>query len=1378
MSYLQGPFSYQRFYNTAVVLFTICVCFVFGLSANAQDDLNVHGVVSNAMTSSKLADVKVTVLKNGSSHNTFTTRANGKYEFYLDCNASYELVFEKSGYVKRSLLIDARNVPEEIVGPGIIMPTDMSMYEITEAMKNEDLSVFNQPIGKASYNAAEGDLVWDFSYTNKVKTEINNFMRDIEKRQKELDKENAAAEKAAAQQEAKFNQFVKDGDAAVKRTKYEDAIINYNAALGIKPDAADVKAKRDEAQAKHDAIKAQEQLDASYSAALDAGDSFMRAEEFQKAIDKYNEALKLKPNEKYPKDQIASATKTLEEKLANRKKQDEFNDLMTEGENLVSDKKYEPALQKYQAAQKIFPDNKEVAKRIAAVNQTIADREAQAAKQKQYDDLIAAADKKFKAEDYEAALKDYQSAGAVLPDETYPKERIQATQEKITAIANAAKQKQDFDKLVSDGDKALAASNHQLAIDKYQEALTIFSDDQKVKAKLEDVKGILAEKEAAAKKRLQYESLIQEADGLYNKDELAAAKSKYQEARNLFSEENYPLDQIAKIDKKLKDLADSQQAQEQYDAAMAAGKSALNNQNFNDAIAQFETALEIFKGDKEATSALENAKTLLKEQTALLEKQQAYESKIASADTKMAQEQYEQARKEYQEAQKIKPDENYPQSQIDLIDATLAQNAEEAAKLKQVNTLVAEGDALVEKKSFESAIVKYNEALALLPSRSDIQPKIDNAMSKMLAFEEAAGIDASYAAAVQQADKAFDKEDWAQAKSMYEEALKIKAEESHPKNRLKAIEQKIAESEAAARLADAQREKAQFDEHIAKGDKSFNQKNFSEAIAHYENALAINPSSEKVHEKIAEANQALNALDAKREKDNEFDRFIKHADELFAEKSYEMAKLKYTDALELKPDAKHPASRISEIDILLEKDRLAALVNEAEALQKQYNEAVKLGDNHVVKENYDDAIAAYQAALELKPDENYPKRQIERAQHLKDAKEEAALAAKARAEATQSTSEKKSKRPEELSRVNTSSEDQAEQFMRDAREAQESEKHERIKQLKEQEAQNVEMRELSSADRRQDEANRIQELKNQSNSQFAEAEAASNERIKNSENYKNAIYQSEEIRSQTQSVLIRENFATIKSDAENRKEWFNEREQRHEKEIERQVNFKNEQLELMREWTFADEEKRASMNAQIQEMAALRYSENKRAEEIRNENTAQLQKIIDDVYEQRIQLNAEELERLKKWAAETAEFETNLAAVQSSKGDAKVKSGVKSINTEKQNYENALKEAELMADKRRAESAEELKNLRSHAPKEYDEYFRSYLAENYPAGVSEESSTLGNKVIITRIVVKGNKGDEYKKVLDIAGNYYFKNGQSISETTWNRETINAYHKKD
>ena len=1479
---------------------------------SAQDDLNVHGVVSNAMTSTKIPDVKVTVKKSGATHNSFTTRANGKYEFYLDCNASYEFVFEKSGFVTRSIVIDAQNIPESVIGAGIIMPTDMSMYEITEAMQNEDLSVFNQPIGKAKFDASQGDLVWDFAYTNKIKNEINTFMRDVEKRQKELDKEASAADKTAAANEAKFIQLVKDGDAAIKKDKFQDAVLNFKAALEIKPEDQPVKGKLADAEAKYNTQKDNQQLDADYSAALDAGDGFMRTEEFQKAIDKYKEALELKSGEKYPTDQMALATKTMEDRLANRAKQEEFDALMSEGEKLFTDKKYEESLAKYTAAQKVIADNKEVAKRIIDVKAALANKDALAAQQAKYDGLIASADKSFTGEKYEAALTDYKAASALLPDETYPVERIAAAEEKIAALANAAKQKQAFDKLVGEGDKAVTATKYQVAIDKYTEALTLIPDEPTVKAKLEEANSILAENQAATEKQATYDALIIEADGLYKKEELASAKSKYEEARKLIPEPTYPLDQITKIDNRLKELAASEKAQESYDNAMAAGNAAVEGSKFAEGISQFEAALGLFPKDVKATSALENAKALQKEQAANQQMQAAYEEKLTSADAKMANEAFAEARSEYLAAQKIKPEETYPQTQIDLIDATVSQRTADAAKAaeqdaleadyqgfinagdkalgkedyaeaisryqdalgvksgdpiaqtklddakaaqkakqqaseindqyadwikrgdnklseealqdamaayrealdlksdekypkdqiklieeriaakaiaeadadakaknEKVNALILQGDNLVKDKAFENGIVKYNEALALLPNRADIQPKIDAAMSKMLSFQEAAGLDEAYDSAIEEADKQFKNKSWQRAISSYEQASQIKSEEKYPKDQIKVIDTKMAEEEAAADAENQKRIQSEFDGFIADGDKSFKKKKYEDALAQYEDALTLIPTSELALSKIGEVNELLGAMDEERAIQNKYNKYISEGDALFAEASYEMARLKFLDAQDVKPDENYPEKRIAEIDILLEKQRLEALADEAGAVEKEYRDALKNADALVLKENYDEAIEAFEAALEIKPDDTYPKRQIERVNLLIKAKDEADQAEKDRLAAANKAKEQKPKRNnEQLSRVNTNSEDQAEQFMRDALEAQENEKYERIKKLKAQQALNVENRESDSKNKRDAEYMRIAEMKSESGNQFAEAKALSEEKINNSRRYKEAIMQTEAIRSETQTILVRENFANIQKDAQNRSEWMSDREGLREKEIQKEVALKQEQLEVMREWSHASDKQRAQMSGRIQEDAAKRYTENKRAEELRKENTAQLKEIEAEVKEQRADLEQKNLDDIRKRAAENTAQETARAEANSQRNKDKVKAGAQKTNDERDRYNTALKDAEVLADKRRAESAEQLRNLHKSEPKAYDEYFRSHLAENYPVGVSEESSTLGNKVIITRIVVKGNKGDEYKKVLDIAGNYYFKNGQSVSEHTWTRETIQSFKTKD
>ena len=68
------------------------------------------------------------------------------------------------------------------------------------------------------------------------------------------------------------------------------------------------------------------------------------------------------------------------------------------------------------------------------------------------------------------------------------------------------------------------------------------------------------------------------------------------------------------------------------------------------------------------------------------------------------------------------------------------------------------------------------------------------------------------------------------------------------------------------------------------------------------------------------------------------------------------------------------------------------------------------------------------------------------------------------------------------------------------------------------------------------------------------------------------------------------------------------------------------------------------------------------------------------------------------------------------------------------------------------------------------------LAVDYPEGINEKiferKNTSGQviEVTILRIVVRGNKGDEYRKVKSKWGESFFKNGAITSEYIWDTET--------
>ncbi len=77
--------------------------------------------------------------------------------------------------------------------------------------------------------------------------------------------------------------------------------------------------------------------------------------------------------------------------------------------------------------------------------------------------------------------------------------------------------------------------------------------------------------------------------------------------------------------------------------------------------------------------------------------------------------------------------------------------------------------------------------------------------------------------------------------------------------------------------------------------------------------------------------------------------------------------------MKIKPDETYPQQRINEI---------AAIFLERERLQDEYQTAIKLADGQFKNQDYGTAKTNYEKALEIKPDETYPKTQITESERL------------------------------------------------------------------------------------------------------------------------------------------------------------------------------------------------------------------------------------------------------------------------------------------------------------------------------------------------------------------------------------------------------------
>jgi hypothetical protein len=763
----------------------------------------------------------------------------------------------------------------------------------------------------------------------------------------------------------------------------------------------------------------------------------------------------------------------------------------------------------------------------------------------------------------------------------------------------------------------------------------------------------------------------------------------------------------------------------------------------------------------------------------------AYTEAIAKADAAYNSDQLEDALGGYKTAQSIKQNEVYPKDRIKLIEETIAKRVKDAAdalekeRLETIAALLLAGDNLVKDKKYDDGILKYEEALTIAPERSDIQTKIDEARDAMLAAMEGEAIDVAYNDAINKADAAYALKDYDGALTNYTTASGIKTNELYPRQKIEEINALLD----AQSKADEDRRKAaimdDFNRMVKEGDEYFNKNSFTLALTSFENALSLIPDSEIVIEKIAATNKALADLNAEKSAEAAYQAIISEADAMFQAESYEMAKMKYSDALEQRPGDSYPSKQIAEIDRILENRLLADESARTAKIDKDYLDAIAQGDSYFSGKAYEDAILAYENALDVKPTESYPLAQIERAQQLMLEREERESERKKReALALEEEMKRKARTDPNYQTVSNNSELQAEAFMREARLAEEREKYERIKKLK------IDDSELRTDWELKDELDRLAIAHSLSayadgeSERFKTAMKDHEERVARSADNKEALYSNMNRASEINMVGVMDAYSEVLQQIEVQADRNSEWERMQKKRIMGDRALTVIQLDQIENWGRESYEKRLQLNEQLREEAVKHYSGNVMADLEREENSRKLTEDAAAISKVESRRAEENLQKIRQVGADQQVYKDGLEAIMQDRNKAKVEAGQQAVNAERDRTSGSLDGRRELADEKRMASLEELRKMQEKDPAGYTDVFRSELAQLYPQGVTEESSTLGNKVIITRVVVKGNRGDEYRKVLDKAGNYYFKNGQSISETTWNRETIEAFYKKD
>ena len=781
-----------------------------------------------------------------------------------------------------------------------------------------------------------------------------------QKKINEIDNYFAALSEAKAKDE-QYKQIIEQADKLFIEKNYEQSKGEYQNARSIKPDESYPKSKIAEIeQILADQAK-QKSLEEQYNTLITEGDQKLNEKDYPEAKSKYLAALLVKPDQQYPKDKITGIDKILAELARKKSLDDQYNVLITKADKLFDSQSLDQAKAEYANALSIKPSESYPKERISEIDKMLADAAQLKALDEKYKSILQNADKLLAIKSYEPARSEYSNASAMKPGEQYPKDKIAEIDQILVSIADAKAREELYKSTIEKADKLLAEKSYNNARDEYSNALVIKPGESYPSAKITEIDKTLAE--IAMQKSLddQYTLLIAGGDKRLEEKAFEDAKKQYQSALQIKPSELYPKNKINEIDNILGELARLKKLDEQYNALIIKADQLFNTQSLDQAKEEFLNAGNLKPAEKYPKEKITEIDRLLTEAAQVKATNEKYQEILSNADKLFADKNYDQSKTEYNNASRVKPSEQYPKDKIIEIDKILTSIAEAKAKEEQYSASIQKADKLFLAKSYELAKSEYTGASLIKPEENYPKTKIaeiDKILSDIAKQKE---LDASYSAFIAEGDKKFSEKAYDEAKSQYQAATNLKPLEQYPRDRLAAIDQALTEIEKQKALD------VQYQAKITEGDKLLGDKSYDQAKAAYLAAGKMKPSEQYPKEKVTEIDKALMALARQKSIDDQYKVILAKADKFLAERSYEFAKNEYINAGNIKPDEQYPKDKIAEI---------GSILAEMKAKDEAYKASITRADQLLLQKSYEEARNEYQNANGIKPNEQYPKLKI------------------------------------------------------------------------------------------------------------------------------------------------------------------------------------------------------------------------------------------------------------------------------------------------------------------------------------------------------------------------------------------------------------------
>ncbi|MCX6268544.1 MAG: hypothetical protein NTW16_14505 [Bacteroidetes bacterium] len=717
-------------------------------------------------------------------------------------------------------------------------------------------------------------------------------------------------------------------------------------------------------------ISAAKSLDENYTASIASADKYLAEKNYDLARNDYSKACGLKPAEKYPITKIAEIDVILAGIAKQKAIDDEYAAIILNADKLLVDKSFDLAKGQYQAAAlALKPAAQYPREKIAEIDLALAELATIKDRESKYAAFITNADNLLTRKSYAPARAEYANAASLKPLETYPKEKIAEIDKALADLAAEKALNDKYAGIIAGADKLLAAKTFDQAKSEYQNAGKLKPAENYPKEKIAEIDKILADIAAANTLDENYKATLVKADQLLASKTYDLSRGEYLKASDLKPTEQYPKTKIAEIDVALAAIAKQKALEDEYNAIIVTADKLLAEKSLEPAKTQYLASLKIKPSEQYPKEKIAEIDKALAELASIKERDDQYAAAILNADNLLTQKSYVLSKTAYLNASSIKPKEAYPRDKIGEIDKILADIAAAKALDDKYAGMIAGADKLLAAKTYDQAKSEYQNAGNLKPAENYPKEKIAE-IDKILADIESAKIlDANYKTIISKADQLLAAKTYDLAKTEYSKAAEMKPTETYPKTRIAEIDAALAA--IAKQLAlEASRLKAVEDQYsaaISGADKLFLAKTYDLAKNGYLEAGRIKPAEQYPKDKILEINDILAAIAKQKALDDQYRALLAKADQLLIAKTYDQAKLEYTNALNLKPAEQYPKDKIAEIDRVLA---------EFKAREDAYKASLASADQLLAEKKYEESRTEYENALVIKPQATYPKEKI------------------------------------------------------------------------------------------------------------------------------------------------------------------------------------------------------------------------------------------------------------------------------------------------------------------------------------------------------------------------------------------------------------------